>query len=101
LEISELVLGFFGILVGIILFVFGFYVSWYLDRRQRKENAANAKILKELSQYIDARIRIGDSKDGKIVKNADGTIAIEWKKELAETAGFVDSVKTVLTKGKN
>lgn len=42
-----------------------------------------------------------DSKNGKIVEKTDGSLMIEWKKELAESGGFSDSVTTVLTKGKN
>jgi type II secretory pathway pseudopilin PulG len=98
LAIDELVLWILGIIVSFIL---GFLTSWFFYRKQRKDTVANAKVLKELRQYVNAQIRIGDNKDGKIIENSDGTIAIEWKKELNQSAGVSDlPVKTVVTKGK-
>jgi type II secretory pathway pseudopilin PulG len=97
MAIEELVLWVLGIVVSFIL---GFFTSWFFDQKQRKESRANAKILKELRQYANAEIRIGDSKDGKIVEKSDGTIAIEWKKEFTDSMGLSDSVEVKLTKGK-
>ena len=75
-------------LLGLILsFILGFFTSWYFDRKQRKENEASAKILKQLQQHVDAEIRLGNDKRGKIVKRPDGTMAIDWKIELIESIG--------------
>lgn len=98
MTIDDLVLWFLGIIIGFIL---GFLTSLYFDRRQRKENEKDAKTLKELRQFANAQIRIGNNKDGKIIENSDGTIAIVWKKEPSETLGVSDlPVETVVTKGK-
>ena len=97
MAIDELVLWILGIIMSFIL---GFFTSWFFDRKQRKENKANAKILKELRQFANAQIRVGDSKDGKIVENLDGTIAIVWKKEFTDSVGLSDSFEVVLKKGK-
>jgi type II secretory pathway pseudopilin PulG len=97
MAIDELVIWILGIVVSFIL---GFLTSWFFDQKQRKENRANDKILKELRQFANAQIRIGDSKDGKIVENLDGTIAIVWKKEFTDSVGISDSFEVKLTKGK-
>ena len=97
MDLVEIITGILTLAVGIIL---GWLGNWYYYRKQRKEGEANYKILKELRQHVNARIRLGDSKDGKIVERSDGRIAIDWKKEMTESMGIVDSVTTVLTKGK-
>ncbi|MCL5949455.1 MAG: hypothetical protein M1490_03145 [Candidatus Bathyarchaeota archaeon] len=50
-------------------FILGFFVKWYFYRKQKKDSAKNDKILKELRQHVNAQIRLGDSKQGKIVEN--------------------------------
>lgn len=98
MAVDELILWILGIIAS---FVLGFFTSWFFDRKQRSENRANAKILKELRQFANAQIRIGDSKDGKIVENQDGTIAIVWKKEFTDSVGISDSFEVKLIKSKN
>ena len=72
---------------GLILsFVLGLFTSWYFDLKQRKENEANAEVLKQIQQYVDAEIRLGNDKRGKIVKRPDGTIGIDWKIELVQSS---------------
>ena len=81
MDLFEIVLWFLGLFLG---FVLGFFANWYFYRKQRKENEANDKILKELRQHKNAQIRLGDDKRGKIVERPDGTIAIDWAVELRE-----------------
>lgn len=76
----------------ILGFVLGFIANWYFYRKQRKENEANTKILKQIRQYVGAQIRLGNDKRGKIVQNPDGTIAIEWHVNLSETFTVSDKV---------
>ena len=85
MAVDELVLWFLGIIVS---FVSGFFISWYFDRKQRI-----------FYQYVDAKIRIGNSKDAIIIKKPDGTLTVEWKKESNDSLGFSPSLETKYTKG--
>jgi type II secretory pathway pseudopilin PulG len=86
-------------ILGLILsFILGFFTSWYFHRKQRKENEANAEVLKQIQQYVDAEIRLGNDKRGKIVKRPDGTIAIDWKIELVESVGVSATPKVEVEK---
>ena len=99
---TELVLWILGIIVSFLLgFLASWIASWYFYRKERKDTMANAKILKELRQYANAQIRIGDNKNGKIVERSDGTIAIDWNQKINDSMVISDSLKTVLTKGNN
>lgn len=93
----ELVLWVVGLIIGFIL---GWLTNLYFYKKQSKENKANAETLKQLGQYVDAQIRVGNDKRGKIVKRQDGTIGIDWQANVSGSIGFSDSVKTELTKGK-
>jgi len=86
-------------LLGLILsFILGFFTSWYFYRKQRKENEANAEVLKQIQQYVDAEIRLGNDKRGRIVKRPDGTIAIDWKIKLMESVGVSATPKVEVEK---
>jgi type II secretory pathway pseudopilin PulG len=86
-------------ILGLILsFILGFFTSWYFHRKQRKENEANAEVLKQIQQYVDAEIRLGNDKRGKIVKRPDGTIAIDWKIELVGSVGISATPKVEVEK---
>jgi len=81
----------FEVALAILTFILGLFLSWYFYRKERKENEklrkqneANAEIIKQLRQYIGAKIRLGNDKRGKIVERPDGTIAIDWTIELKE-----------------
>jgi type II secretory pathway pseudopilin PulG len=72
-------------LLGLIFsFILGLFTNWYFDRKQHRQNKANAEVLKQLRQYAGAQIRLGDDKRGKIVERPDGTIALDWTIELKE-----------------
>jgi hypothetical protein len=87
----ELVLWATGLAIGFIL---GWLTNLYFYKKQSEENKANAETLKQLEQYIDGQIRVGNDKRGKIVKRPDGTIGIDWQVNISETAS--ESVKAEL-----
>jgi len=95
MDLFEITLWFLGLILS---FVLGFFTSWYFHRKQRKENEANAEVLKQIRQYVDAEIRLGNDKRGRIVKRPNGTIAIDWKIELMETLGLSATTKAEVKK---
>lgn len=50
------------------------------------------KILTQFDQYLDAEIRLGNDRRGKIIKNPDGTIGIAWTQVLNEAMALNESV---------
>lgn len=95
MDLFEIALWLLGLISSFIL---GFFTNWYFHRKQRKENEANAEVLKQIQQYVDAEIRLGNDKRGKIVKRPDGTIAIDWKIELMESVGVGATPKVEVEK---
>jgi len=93
----EIVLSVTSLIIGVIL---GWLTNWHFYKKQSKENEANAETLKQLGQYADAQIRVGNDKRGKIVKRPDGTIAIEWQVDLSSSV-TVDAKAKIEVKKRN
>ena len=91
----------FDIAFLVLGFILGFIANWHFYRKQRKENEANAEILKQIRQHIGAQIRLGNDKRGKIVERKDGTIGIDWKLEFKETVGVSAKPKVEVEKKKS
>jgi hypothetical protein len=98
MDLSEIALWLLGLVLS---FISGFFISLYFHRKQRKENEANAEVLRQIRQYVDAEIRLGKDKRGKIVKRPDGTIAIDWKMELMASVETSATPKVEVEKKKN
>ena len=47
------------------------------------------EILKQLDQYKDAEIRLGNDNRGKIIRNSNGTIGIAWSVVVSEAISLV------------
>lgn len=77
------------------------YYKLVFDRKQRKENEANAKILRELQQFNDANIRIGNNNEGKLSRNQMVQLLLNGKKNLLMLLALLIRSKEFLPKEKN
>jgi len=85
----EIGLWILGLVIGFIL---GWLTNLYFYRKQRKETEAYAEFLKQIRQYVGAKISLGNDKRGKIIENPDKTIAIRWTRDISSDAELTHSV---------
>lgn len=95
MDLSEIVFGILGIVIGFLL---GWLTNWFFYKEQRKDGEANTKILQGLQQKGDTEIRRGNDERGKIIKNPDGTYAIEWTVKAEGKIGLVGTLDVIVNK---